>query len=62
MRLSCTWIDTGLRNPYGVGNFLQVNYQKLNGETKNQATKRHISKFWVVFTLSSVVGNSLAKS
>ena len=24
LRLSCTWIDMGLRNPYGVGHLLHV--------------------------------------
>ena len=25
VKLSCTWIDTGSRNPYGVGYLLQMN-------------------------------------
>ena len=28
LRSSCTWIDTGLRNPYGVGYFLHVQFQE----------------------------------
>ena len=26
VRLTCTWIDTGLRNPYGVGHLLHTNF------------------------------------
>ena len=25
VKLNCTWIDTGLRNPYGVGHLLHIN-------------------------------------
>ena len=31
VKLSCTWIDTGLRNPYGVGHLLHAKMGKGGG-------------------------------